>query len=106
MGHTASTLLTVTGYFLLVALGAWAGSRRAARSSTFGWMSPLQTALLLIIILALVLTGLLVEAAQDIHASFHLVFHLLGDQKLDALLIVVAQHRHEVIGLIVLASKT
>lgn len=70
MGHTASTLLTVTGYFLLVALGAWAGSRNAVRSDTFGWMSPLQTALLLIIILAL---GIQLGANEEVASSLGMI---------------------------------
>ena len=70
MGNTASTLLTVAGYFLLVALGAVIGSRRAVRSHPVPWLSPLQTVLLLAIILAL---GIQLGANEEVAASLDMI---------------------------------
>ena len=70
MGNTASTLLTVSGYFLLVALGALVGSRRAVRNQTVSWLSPLQTVLLLMIILAL---GIQLGANEEVAASLGVI---------------------------------
>lgn len=70
MGNTASTLLTVAGYFLLVALGAVLGSRRAVRSHPVPWLSPLQTVLLLAIILAL---GIQLGANEEVAASLYTI---------------------------------
>ena len=53
MGRTASTLLSVGGYLFLVALGAVLGSRRAVRERRLPWLAGTQTAVLLVIILAL-----------------------------------------------------
>ena len=56
-------------------------------------------------ILALVLLGLSVELAQNLHASLHLVaFYALGHQQLDAVFVIVAEHGHEVFRLVVLAA--
>ena len=50
--------------------------------------------------------GLSVKLAQNLHASFHLVaLHTLGNQQLDTALVVVAQHSHEVLRLVVLTSQ-
>ena len=54
---------------------------------------------------SLVLTCFLIKFAQNLHACFHLVaIHLLGHHQADALLVIVAQKLHEVIGLVVLAT--
>ena len=58
-------------------------------------------------LLTLVLTGQVVKVTQDSHTSLHLVaFHTLGHQQLDATLVIVAQHRHEVLRLVVLTTQT
>ena len=55
----------------------------------------------------MVLAGDVVEFAQDAHAFFYLVtLYLLGHQQAYAALVIVAQHRHEVVGLVVLTAKT
>lgn len=53
MTQTASTLLSVAGYLLLVALGGLVGSRRAVRAQSLPWLGGAQTAVLLLIILSL-----------------------------------------------------
>ncbi len=70
MGNTASTLLTILGYFLLVALGALVGSRKAVRNMTASWLSPLQTVLLLMIILAL---GIQLGTNEEVAASLDVI---------------------------------
>ena len=55
---------------------------------------------------ALVLLGDGIEVAEDRHASLHLIFNFLSDQEFDAVLVIVAQHRHEVVGLVVLTTQT
>ena len=55
--------------------------------------------------LAHVLTRLLVEVAEYLHASLYLVaVHFLSDEQLDAVLVVVAKGLHEVVWLVVLTS--
>ena len=55
---------------------------------------------------ALVLLAYPVHLTENVHAVFNLVtFNLLCHNELDALLVIVAKHSHEVIRLIVLASE-
>ena len=57
--------------------------------------------------LALVFAGNGIEFTQNPHAFLHLVaFHLLGHHQSDAGGVVVAEHLHEVIGLVVLTPKS
>ena len=50
--------------------------------------------------------SLCVKLTQNLHASFHLVtLYTLGNQQLDAALVIVAQHRHEVFRLVVLTTQ-
>lgn len=70
MSNTASTLLTVSGYFLLVVIGAWTGSRRAIRSRSFTWLGTVQTVFLLIIILSL---GIQLGANEEVSASLNVI---------------------------------
>ena len=49
----------------------------------------------------------MVKLTQNLHAFGHLVaFHLLCYQQTDALFVVVAQHFHELLGLVVFATQT
>ncbi len=70
MSHTFSTLITVSGYFALVAAGVFLGSRRAVKSRSVSWLSPLQTGLLLMIILAL---GIQLGANEEVSASLDVI---------------------------------
>lgn len=70
MEHTASTLLTVAGYFLLVALGVLLGSRRELKNRNATWLPPLQTVLLLAIILAL---GIQLGSNEEVAASLDVI---------------------------------
>ena len=70
MSHTFSTLITVSGYFALVAVGALLGSRKSVRGRAVSWLSPLQTGLLLIIILAL---GIQLGANEEVSASLDVI---------------------------------
>ena len=57
-------------------------------------------------ILALVLCGLGIEFAENLHASLNLVaFNALSDEQLNTRLVVVAKHGHEVLWLVVLAAE-
>ena len=57
-------------------------------------------------LLALILLGLGIEIAENLHSFFNLIaFHLLGNEQLDAVLVVIAQHRHEIVWLVVLTSQ-
>ena len=53
----------------------------------------------------LVLTGDVIEFAENLHTSLHLVINLLGNEQLDAIFIVVTEHLHEVVGLVVLTTE-
>ena len=66
MSSAVSTLLTVWGYFSLVAVGAFFGSRRTLRRRSFQWLGRVQTVFLLIIILAL---GVQLGANEEVSAS-------------------------------------
>ena len=70
MSQTISTIITVTGYFALVAIGAFLGSRKSVRSRSVSWLSPLQMGLLLIIILAL---GIQLGANEEVSASLDVI---------------------------------
>lgn len=70
MSQTISTIITVTGYFALVAIGAFLGSRKSVKSRSVSWLSPLQTGLLLIIILAL---GIQLGANEEVSASLDVI---------------------------------
>ena len=70
MSHTVSTLITVSGYFALVAAGALLGSHKSVRGRSASWMAPLQTGLLLIIILAL---GIQLGANEEVSASLKVI---------------------------------
>lgn len=70
MSQTISTIITVSGYFALVAFGAFLGSRKSVKSRSVSWLSPLQTGLLLIIILAL---GIQLGANEEVSASLDVI---------------------------------
>ena len=55
---------------------------------------------------ALILFGDIVEFAENLHTSLHLVVDFLGDEEFDTVFVIVAKHGHEVIGLVVLATQT
>jgi hypothetical protein len=55
---------------------------------------------------SLVLLANLIHLAENVHAIFRLVtFNLLCNDELDALLVIVAKHSHEIVWLIVLATE-
>ena len=54
----------------------------------------------------MVFSGDLVELTKHLHASLHLVIHPLGHKQSDAVFVIVAQHLHEVLRLIVLTTET
>ena len=56
--------------------------------------------------LALVLLGLRIEFVEDAHTLAHFVLNVLGDEELDAALVVVAQEFFEHVRLVVLATQT
>ena len=59
-----------------------------------------------LISLSLVFLGLSIEFAEQFHAFLELVaFHFLSYQELDAVFVVVAQHLHELVWLVVLATQ-
>ena len=54
----------------------------------------------------MILAGNGIEFTQQVHAGLHFVaLYSLRDQQLDALLVIVAQHLHEVFRLVVLAAE-
>ena len=53
----------------------------------------------------LILLGKIVEFTKYRHTCFHLVFYLLGNEQFNTILIIIAQHRHEVVRLIVLTAQ-
>ena len=57
-------------------------------------------------LLSLIFLGLGIEIAEDFHAFLNLIaFYLLGNEQLDAVFVVIAQHRHEIVWLVVLAAQ-
>ena len=57
-------------------------------------------------VLTLVFLRFLVEVAENVHAHLQFVaFDLLGDEQLDAVLVVVAKHLHESVWLVVLTTQ-
>ena len=57
-------------------------------------------------LLTLILLSLSIEITENLHSLFDLItLNLLCYQELDAILIVIAQHLHEVVRLIVLTTQ-
>ena len=57
-------------------------------------------------VLALVLSSLGIEFAEQLHAGLYLVtLDALGDQQFYARLVVVAKHCHEILGLVVFTTE-
>ena len=56
--------------------------------------------------LTLISFSLVVELPEHIHTHFQFVaFHLLGNEQLDAILVIVTEHLHELVRLIILTSE-
>ena len=70
MSYTLSTLITIVGYFALAAVGVLLGSHKIVRSRSVSWLSPLQTGLLLTMILAL---GIQLGANDEVSASLDVI---------------------------------